>query len=92
MMPTILPAEGDNLTHTTGLSHRSDNDGSLSPHFVNRYPAAKSSKKSNKKQTKTRKFDNNEDLRLSQGIIGLKEAAAAAVESEAKVINIQDSP
>lgn len=75
-MPSIIPAEGDNLTHSTGQSHRSDNDGSLSPHFVNRYSVGKGGKKRNGiKKIKSRKFDNNDDLRLSKEstVLGLKE-------------------
>ena len=43
MMPSIIPAEGDNLTHSTH-THRSE-DGSLSPNYVNRYSIGKGAKK-----------------------------------------------
>jgi len=43
MMPTIIPAEGDNLTHSTH-SHRSD-EGSSGPNYVNRYSIGKGTKK-----------------------------------------------
>ena len=43
MMPTIIPAEGDNLTHSTH-THRSE-DGSLTPNYVNRYSIGKGAKK-----------------------------------------------
>lgn len=59
MMPSIIPAEGDNLTHSN-LTHRSE-DGSLSPNYVNRYSIGKGAKKV-RARIPQRTSGNNNDL------------------------------
>jgi hypothetical protein len=61
MMPSIIPAEGDNLTHSTH-THRSE-DGTLTPNYVNRYSIGKGAKRiRSKSRLNPKNSGNNNDL------------------------------
>jgi hypothetical protein len=88
MMPSIIPAEGDNLTHSTH-THRSE-DGSLSPNYVNRYSIGKGAKKVRTRIPHRISGNNNDLQRLSSGVIGIQ--AVTALGSQTTVNNLAQIP